>query len=624
MPFVNRSENPALGWTETGLQRLLHHALETASQVVGVTSIPADSGAGASAQAGLPESRIGRAAADRHADGLVTADVDEVPSGFLVSLAWKLPRQPLRTLVLVGLELPMLILRAASHLAVPAPWQVEVERTHPLGWARLHETIAHWQRFSRADLAARLEDCFAALPRLPPLQLLQAELLMRAGELERSEAAALSVWDRDDSAAGRDLDRQLGGLVLLNEAAMRRGDLRQFRQRIVEALAFVNRHEDRLRDDRHLGRLWSQAAYAEREAGRFEAAASYLEGAILIAVRSGLRDPELRYRGTLAQLLSWQGQANREEDVLQRLVTQSQESGHHETASISMRKLASVCHGLGRHGESVRWARKSLAVALASAVEPQVTADARAVLIEALIATDRLDEAERLLNWRRRHKPASASAVHDIGVISKAAWLHWRRGQLDEAAACYRDILDDDRLKAWVKWANFLHSEYAVLLALMGRADEAGDVLDRLPQTTLPTVVGRARAAIAMARGRRAEARAGLLDLLRVARPGQPHVHLLAMDLAWLLIEDGDHGEALHWLGRCVATGSDVTSIGWIQLALGDRVDRRVDVGRWAGLRAACPSLVRHCPWLGTADDAQARCIGQARSLPNLLTALSW
>lgn len=623
LPFVNRSNNPALDWGVTGLQRLLHHAMETASDVTAVTS---DSAARDELHAGLPASRIARVTAQRPNDRVVAGDIDEGPDGFVLSLAWHLPGRSVRTLVLDGPDLPSLVLRTAAHLAPPAPWQAEVARDHPQAWARLNESIAHLGRWPRHEVADRLERCYAALPRLPRLRLQQAELLVQLAEFERAEAVAWQVRADlgDDPTRQEDLESTLSALVLANEATKRRGDLPLAEQRLALALAFVARHEDRLRPSRHLAMLWQQAAFLAREAGNVTAAIGHLDRAILIAVRSGLQDIELRYRAALAQLLGWQGEPHRADETLRRVISRAEDIDNREAMAIAMAAVGGTAQNQGRLADSLYWSQKALAVALASTRDYVATANSRATLIEAQLFAGRLDAAERSLQWHRRHRPTGTSAIYEIGLLSKNAWLSWRQGRLVEAADAYARVLQDARLGAWVKWANHLRADHAVLLSLLGRTDEARRSLAMLTNVAPPAVVGRARAAIAMSEGQPAEAHGALKDLMPLLRPGEPDVYQVAIDFCWLLLDTGDAAEAELMLDRCIAMESDHIGIRWIQLALQERIGSAVDPAEWEALRQESPSLLRHCPALGTPEDVQSRRAGRARALPNLLTALAF
>lgn len=618
LPFVNRSEDPALNWATTGLQRLLCHVMERSSPGAAVTAEPPGGVLGS--DTGMPSGRVMRALAVRPAARWVACEIDRTPAGYRLDLAWAGPGEPLAAFNLTHSELPALVLAAAEQLLPALPWQRELARRHPQAWAQLHEAIAHLHRRSREEAQRELARCFERLPGHPRLMLQHAELLITLQAYPIAGNIALQAQELLDAQGESARDAQLLVRVVLAAVATRTGDLVLAQQRLDMCRQFIEQHPAVAGDHGSAAKLWSGLAYLQREGGNFAAAEAAFEQAARAALRAGVVELEIEMRSSMAYVMSINGQPHRAEELLRSLAARASELGLHEMAGRCLSTLGNSMHNHGRHQRSVRWAERGLALLL-PATNKNFLLDGRTVCFEGLVSQGRLADAEVTLRWRM--DSTVGDVLNDVGLQAHLAWLRWRQGRMAEAEACYRQVLAEPRMAAWQKWANFLRSELATLLALQGRCEEGRASLAALPEVTLPMVVGRAQAALAMAEGRRQQARELLAALAPQATLGHNDAYRIVLDLAWLCLEDGDALQAEELLDRAIAMEVETPELQWLELSLQDHV-QPVAAEAWQTLRARSPSLIRACPALGTPDDVQARRQGSAAPLPNLLTVLAW
>lgn len=616
--FVNRGEDPALDWAVTGLQRLLCHTLESSSPGVVATAEP-NSGARASDQ-GTPSNRIARGVASSPGDRWVACEVDHADSGHRLDMAWAVPGERASALSLTGTSLPALVQRAADQLQPAAPWQRDMARSHPQVWAQLNETISHLHRWPRAEAVQRLQGLMARLPAHPRLLLQQAELLVTLVALDEAGEAALAAQRMLDVDPEPHVLEQVRVHWVLAELAKRRARLPLVQEHAQAGLALAASAPPGA-VARDVVRLWLQVAYVRMESGELPQAAAAYEQATRQALRGGLANLELVARLNLANVLRTDGQVHRAEELVRQAVDRALELGQRERAGWATGLRASMAEQLGRHAVAVRQAERAMAQVIPADTDNLNLGHTRMVLTQALISAGRLDRAERMVRLQQQVYPAGGSLM--LHLQNPLAWLRWRQGRLDEAEDCYRRLLADPRVAALEKWANFLRSEHAQVLALLGRSDEGRATLATLSVISLPMVVGRGQAALDMAEGRRDAARERLAGLLSQASPGRYDAHRLLLDLAWLCLEDGHAAQAEDLLDQVVVMDTDAVERRWVELWLRDRL-QPVDPAEWEALRADSPSLVRHCPWLGTPDDVQQRRSGPARRLPNLLSVLTW
>lgn len=104
---------------------------------------------------------------------------------------------------------------------------------------------------------------------------------------------------------------------------------------------------------------------------------------------------------------------------------------------------------------------------------------------------------------------------------------------------------------------------------------------------------------------------------------GQTDAYLVLSDLTWMALEDADDAQAEDLLDRLSAMDVNTLQREWLQLLAKERLQPQ-PASAWQALRERSPSLMRHCPLLGTSDDVQARRVGAAMQLPNLITVLAW
>lgn len=618
LPFVNRSEDPSLAWTVTGLQRLLCHAIESGGSGIAVISEPPDRMA---ADLGSPAGRAVRALARAPGERLVAGEIDETPGGYELSLAWAADGEAVGSLRLEGTALPALVMEAAERLRPASPWQREIAARHPQAWAALHETISHLYRWPRERAAQRLQQRFERLPAHPLLGLQRAELLLQLEAFDEAEAVAQEVGARLDAECPDDLDARLRARVLALEVSRHRGDLTLAAQRVEACQAFVSSHEAYTPAAGDLAKISLATGYLRREAGDFAGARASLERAAVQAARGGLVSRELYLRVWLCESLYALGQTHRAQDLLRQLLARALERDDRIVASTALTVLGGFAGAQGRHSDSARWAERALAVALPDDAKASACQNARALLEQAYVSHGDLTRAAVVWQWR--HRDADGSTVTQIGLQETNALRLWREGRLEEALVLYRAILDSGRVDDWLKWATQLRASAAMVLALLGRPDEAEATLAGAAAPALAANTARARAAVCMSAGRRDEARALLQAELPRLEPGRSGTGKLLIDLAWLRLEDGERYDAEDLLDQVVLMDHAPVERQWLELALRDRAEP-AEPAAWDALRAGSPSLIRHCAWLGTAEDVQRRRDGRATPLPNLLTVLAW
>lgn len=621
LPFVNRSENPALDWTASGMQRLLHHAMETSSRTPVSSDSPAV--AGQPADGGHPASRVARAQARRPLERVVTGDVEETDDGFQLSMAWSTGGDgPPDVARLHGPSLPELVLQVAHQLAPQAAWQLQLLHQHPQAWRQLQETISHLYRWTPKEAAVRLQRCMDRLPASPPLLLQHVQLLVDLYEYDAAEAVALQVdtlLDRDHPA---DLDARLQAKMLLAEAPRQRGDLTLASQRVQACQAFVADHPEHSHAPLLMARLCTAAAFLHRESGQFQAAREAFERAAWHAARGGLVHRELKTRITLCQVLHWLGEGPRAQTLLHQHMARAEELGERELASWAMTVMGAIASDLNHCEEAVGWLERGLAQALPPGADTVASQNARSALMDAYLRAGVLDRAERLMRWLKRD--TDSGTIARIGRLAALANLRWRQGRLAEAAQHFEQVFADGQIEAWGTWAGQLRARHATLLALLGQSAQAEQLLARGMGTAGTASTARAQAALHLAAGRREAARAGLQQAVAEHRTGSTlTLAVMLLDLAWLCQEDGDLAQAEAWLDEFAELDGAHPLSAWVERALQDRLTERPPTD-WEALRQQHPQLIRHCPWLGTPEDVQARRLGSARPLPNLLSVLAW
>ena len=474
-------------------------------------------------------------------------------------------------------------------------WQGQYARA-----LKLHHQGVHGQARELLQL------CRWHLSTSVPMGLVHGRLLLATGDLaqaaEQFEAARQGAID-----AGR-ADLELEAQLACAELAIAQGQTQAGVMACERALALVRALPTLAAD---APRVMVRLVQVLVAAGRGPEAIQLAERAISIAQRLGHRAAEQEARVELGRTLVVFRQFHRAAEALRRVL--DAESGALPGACLGAHlALAEVEAAQHRHRASAEHARQ--ARVLARQVDPAQALRAQALELDGLLNAGETGPAWRLL---QQHRVADGvlDGAAPAWVRRAQALLHWREGQAELAKANLAALLAEPVAQA----NRSLRISLACELCFMWLAERQLAPLAALrPQLedADPWLLARVEAATALCQGDRPLARQVLMAAWTGAGANAWDGFEVGVDLAWLLLEDGDHEPLERVIAQVMETTAEPGPARLLQQAyLGATAapDRRI--ADWARAVAEFPSLMRRHPHLA-ADDPTAT----SRRLSELLT----
>lgn len=614
LPFFNDTGDASLSWVEHGLSSLVQHQLQARSQL---QLVRAEAIAAWSRPANWDDDNLAIACRQLNChQALIGRVLRNGPESFSLQFALgdSTDHAPLRSFE--GSDLLVLAQKLVS----------EVEAACGADSAKGAESFWDEQAARVLDLAGRGESGKAltllesSLPRISPdlpLRLVHARLLRDQTRIAESTAVAHAALDEAYKQGLGDLQAEL--LAELGRSAVISGAMHDAERFSDEALRLVLSGQA---SAMVLPNVLVGRGEQFRFKGQGDEAAKTAERAIAAAQATGDVYWELIAHCLLGHALMAMQQQGRALETLQKA---AREARFRDLLRVELQAYLS----LGAIQTSARLYRSALeslsrAATLAQTLGSRtryITSQLQRIFTE--VEAGNLAEASAVAA-RFREETAQDLPENSRESFERAvAHLLWRSGQHQQAIAKLTPMMELAQRSRW-----FSRWNSAALLCSwhlsLGNITEARHALEVLADDTNPSRRARGEAAVLLREGQRKEAIATLrMTWLTESSEGAAGQDL-AVDLGWMLLEDGPSPELELLMTRVNAMSAEHGPTAMLQLAYARRRQgRAVDADwhqSWTRLMARFPALQRTCPHLGTLVEADFSRDGrQIPPLPLLL-----
>lgn len=612
LPFVNATGDPGLDWVEHGLLGLTHHLIEKTAQVC---LVPWTDLAGLATLTRGSEDALAQVCRLIRCSEAVLCELRLHGAGYqLLALRGRARAQAVQSLFEAGD-----VLALANLLAQSLTLQAEVgtESTAGPQWQQqLALALDLAQRGMPAKALEMLEACTGTLPAQAPLVLAQARLLRLCGRL--LEAREKAQWCMDPPAALQDASIAPQALLELAEIAFASMQLADAAQHCEMALGAAKANTALLYQ---VPAILNVFAKVERERAHVAASIQLAERAISGAIALRDRPAELQGRISLAGNLIYVGHLSRASEVLLKTVEQAHADELTLQEANAYRMLASVEENRHQFSLSIDYARRASALATACGSPPARDSAWIQELLSLVGAGQAAEALQRLAEFEPQMQ-VSLWNTQGLGIAKCRA--DWRLGDYDAAIESLARLVDAAR-QAGQQRRWLFGAELVFGLISLNRVQEAQASLSVLEGDPRPGRTARCHAALALRTGQRARCEQILRDVWKHMPMDNTSLLDVAIDLAWLLLEDGRLEELEEQLALVADHIDEYLPARILRTAfLLVRNPKALRQDEWPQVLAAGDALLRRYEWVGEARFATALRTGIARPLPELLTRACW
>jgi len=590
LPFFNETSDPGLSWVELGLPSLVHHQLQMRSELRLVRSEAVDAwtrrsvwseqdAALACRQLNCRLALVGRVS--RRGDGMLSLHF------------------------LLGSEAELELSRSFDGLDLLTLAQKLVREVESAcGGTPSPQEESFWDEQSARilDLAARGESERAlallesSLPRIRPdlrLRLVQACLLRDLARMQESVEVAQAALAEAGLGGQADLQAEL--LAELGRSAVISGQMDEAERYNDQALELVLQGKASITT---LPNVLVGRGEQFRFKGQGEEAAKAAERAISAAQATGDVYWELIARCLQAHALMATQQLARAREQLRGVAREARSRDLLRVELQAYVSLGAIETGSRHYGAALESLSRAatLARTLGSRVR-YITSQLQSMF--ALIESGRLSEAAQLVA-RFADEVGEEMPQNSRESLERAkAHLLWRTGEQLAAITQLEAMLDIARCSRWFsRWnsASLLCNWYLV----RGEVGKAASLLEVLDDDSNPARRARCQAAVMLKQGLRTQALATLRTVwLTESSEGAPGQDL-AVDLGWLLMEEGLDTELDVLMSRVSAMSAEHGPTALLQLVFAARKQGQPPDPSWRNsldeLVARLPALQRHTP----------------------------
>lgn len=463
---------------------------------------------------------------------------------------------------------------------------------------------------------ALMDECVERLPPSPQLLLSHATMLRRMGrrdDAKRQGEAALALAEGTPNPALKaqalfEMANQAWHGVEPEQAA-----------RLCEA-ALAAAQEDPAAAAAVPDILSFYASIA-RERGDALVSIDLAERAIAASAALGHRAKETHARVVLGSNLMYAGQTDRAAGVLRRSVELAHREGLVLKEAFALRVLTQLDEQAGRYTLALDEARRSAALA-ASCGNVHLRDSARVEEVVTLVLLGRLDEAQALAN--RLQASVACTWENSYSLRYACALLAWCRGQGRVATEQMKDVADEGR-RAGLRFASVARLEQCLQSVHLQDLPAAEAGLGDLRAAGADVAALQLEAALSLARGDRAGCIDQLRRAARVVMSDSVCRVLVDINLAWLLMEDGEIQEASSLIGQITEFQTEQPPARVLTAAyLSWQNPQALAQGEWEALLAASPRLVGRYPWMQEAAYIENLRAQRSPRLPELLSRACW
>lgn len=494
---------------------------------------------------------------------------------------------------------------------------VGVDRAEEAFWEeQLARALDLERRGSGARALALMDECIERLTPTVQLFLAHAAMLRRMGrrdEAGKRARQALSMAEGD--VPDHLLARALYEMATQSWHEMQPGEAARLAE---EALAAAQRDPA---GAAVIPDILSFYASISRERDDPVVSIRLAERAIAAAVALGNRAKESHARVVLGSALLHAGQTHRAADVLRRAA----DLGHRQRLVLieayALRTLALLDEQVGRYVLAIDEARRSAALA-ASCGNLTLKDSARVQEVVSLVHDGQLEQAAAVAE--RVQDTVDAAWENAYSLRYARALLAWRSGEGRSATDLMKGVADEGR-QAGLRFANVARLEECFQLVSLGDKSAAQEALNDLERAGATVAVLQGRAALQLASNDRAGCVESLREAARAALLDSADSVQIDINLAWLLLEDGQWQEVGALVGNVAESLSErlparILNAGYL-LATNPRA---LADGEWETLISLSPKLMKACPWLLNSDAGDRLRAGILRPLPELLSRACW
>lgn len=460
-----------------------------------------------------------------------------------------------------------------------------------------------------------INECAERLPPSPRLRLMHADVLRYLGH--REEAAACMREARELAAAEPDRPELLAGVMFqASMHAMHSKQIGEASRLIQQAVAAAEQVQGPCAV---MPAILAFHASLKTELGEDEAAIALAERAIAAAMALGDRAKEAHARVVLGRTLLYAGETHRADEVLRRAVDTSAEQGLLLVESYAWLVIAARDEAVGRHASAMDASRRSAALA-ASGGDLTLRDSARVHEMIGLVHAGHLQQAQELSTLLEPTIDAAWENRSSLGYAR--ALLLWRLGEGRQAEALMAKVAAELRplfLRASLV-SQLAHCLFCVSLDDIDKARTSARLLQD-SGAVATALAGQAQAALSLATGQREACKAWLTQAVVATRPGTADRLRASINLAWLMLEDGQTQDASGLIAQVYESDADMPAARLVVAAYQLRQHRdAVDAAQWTALVRAAPRLAERFPVL-LASDARSRWHERRLDpLPELLT----
>lgn len=583
--FENLSGDPDVDPLLSELDHVVRHLMGDRSDLAGLGGSDA---LAAWQGAQRDEDPLGAACANAGVAELAVLSVVRSAGQYTVRVLRGSHSDEAQTLSFTGPNLLVLASRAAEALSAAAKpggdgedldfWQGQYSRV-----LRLHHQGMHDQALELLQL------CRWHLNTTVPMSLVHGRLLLATRQVEAARVQ-LEAALAGAQGSGR-VDLAIEAQLALADWAIAAKRPEDGAHACEQALALIRAHPQMSADAPKVMLRLVEVLVA---GGRGPEAIVLAERAVSTAQRIGHRAMEERCRLALGCTLTRFRQLHRAAEAIRRVIDAG-DAADSATRLEALFAMAEVERAQHRRQSSLDHARQ--ARALARRIDPAQAGRAHALELDALVHSGQVDQAARMLEQQWAFEggldpdaPCWVRRVH--------ALLLWRQGQLQAAEAAMAALLAGLPEGAPEAERVELATELQFMRITLGADPQVADLAQDLSGAD-PWQTTRLWAARALRDGDRAGAKEALIRAWDGAGSNAWDAFELGVDLAWMLLEDGDHEPLERVIAQVLETTADSGPARLLQQAyLGGSHDPMRRSVEWARLVAEFPSLVRRHPHL--------------------------